>query len=171
MDKVFPTVVVVVLIVLVLVGMYFGWRARQKRQAHLVRTLPVPEKIGTELFASNLLYVATTIAQEPLNRVAVSGLGYRARASIVVATAGIVLDLDGERPAFIPAEAILGVGRANWTIDRVVETGGLVVVNWLLGDTSVDSYLRLVDPPDPTAMIAAIQQIVVGAADQKKGAI
>lgn len=167
MDKVFPTVVVGILIVLVLVGMYFGWRARQKRQAYLVGTLPVPGDIGTELFASELLYVATTIANEPLNRVAVSGLGYRARASVVVATGGIVLDLAGEPEAFIPAEKVLGVGRANWTIDRVVENGGLVVVNWMLGETSVDSYLRLVEPPDPSELIAAIQQIVVGAADQE----
>jgi hypothetical protein len=170
MDKVFPTVVVIVLIALVLVGMYFGWRARQKRQAYLVRTLPVPADIGTELFASELLYVATTIANEPLNRVAVSGLGYRARASIVVATGGIVLDLAGEPEAFIPAKAILGVGRANWTIDRVVETGGLVVVSWMLGETLVDSYLRLVELPDPSAMIEAIQQIIVVGADQE-GAI
>lgn len=170
MDKVFPTIVVIVLIALVLIGMYFGWRARQKRQAHLVRTLPVPADIGTELFSSELLYVATTIAGEPLNRVAVSGLGYRARASIIVAAGGIVLDLAGEPEAFIPADAVLGVGRANWTIDRVVENGGLVVVNWMLGETSVDSYLRLVEPPDPSAMIGAIQQVIVGHAD-REGAI
>ncbi|MEO6943609.1 MAG: hypothetical protein ABI053_02740 [Lacisediminihabitans sp.] len=167
MDKVFPTIVVILLIVLMLIGMFFGWRARQKRQAYLATDLPVPDDTGSELFASELLYVATTIAGEPLNRVAVSGLGYRSRASIVVATGGITLSLDGEPDAFIPAQTLLGVSRAHWTIDRVVENGGLVVVNWMLGDTSVDSYLRLVDPPDPSVMIEAIQQIVVGVADQE----
>jgi hypothetical protein len=166
MDKVFPTVVVVVLILLIFVGMFFGWRARQRRQATLVRALPVPRDIGDELISLELLYVATTIAGEPMNRVTVSGLGYRARASITVATAGIVLSLAGEPDAFIPRSELRGVERATWTIDRVVETGGLVCVNWMLGDTAVDSYLRVVQPPDHSALIAAIETIV-GPADQE----
>lgn len=166
MDKVFPTIVVVVLILLIFVGMFFGWRARQRRQASLVRALPVPRDIGDELISLELLYVATTLAGEPMNRVAVSGLGYRARASITVATAGIVLSLAGEPDAFIPRSELRGVERATWTIDRVVETGGLVCVSWMLGDTAVDSYLRVVQPPDPSALIAAIETIV-GPADQE----
>lgn len=167
MDKVIPTVVVIVLIAFILVGMYFGWRSRQKRQASLVKTEPVPADIGRELLSLELFYVATTISGDPLNRVAVSGLGYRARASITVATEGIVLAIAGEPDAFIPAESILEVERATWTIDRVVETGGLVCVSWMLGDTSVDSYLRVVEPPDPSALIDAIEQLIVGESDQE----
>ena len=119
--------------------------------------------------ASELFYVATTIAGEPLNRVAVSGLGYRARASVTVATAGLVLAIAGEPDAFIPAEAIRAVERATWTIDRVVETGGLVCVTWMLGETPVDSYLRVVVPPDPTGLVDAIERVIVSA--DREGAL
>lgn len=167
MDRLLPTIVVVVLILLIFTGMIFGWRARQHRQASLVRALPVPRDIGSELLSLDVFYVATTIAGEPLNRVAVSGLGYRARASITVATEGIVLSLAGEPDAFIPTAELRGVERATWTIDRVVETGGLVCVSWMLGDTAVDSYLRVAQPPDPSPLIEAIEKIIVGDADQK----
>lgn len=167
MDRVFPTVIVVVLIALVFIGMYSGWRSRQRRQASLSAMLPVPEDVGTELITLDLYYAATTIAGEPLNRVAVSGLGFRARATITVASAGIVLSLAGEPDAFIPTEDVLGVGRATWTVDRVVEPGGLVCVTWMLGDTAVDSYFRVVNPPDPTGLIEAIQMTIVGTADQR----
>lgn len=167
MSKLFPTLVVILLIALIFVGMYFGWRARQKRQASLSRTQPVPAELGTELLALDLYYVATTIANEPLNRVAVSGLGFRARATVKVATAGIVLSLAGERDAFIPAGDVTAVERATWTIDRVVEPGGLVRVSWMLGDTAVDSYFRVVDPPDPSGFIEAIQKTIAGVVGQK----
>jgi hypothetical protein len=166
-DRTFPTVVVIVVIVLSLVGMYWGWRARQKRQATLSRTASVPDDLGAKLLTLDLYYVATTIAGEPLNRVAVSGLGFRARATVTVASAGLVLGLAGEPDAFIPAQDIVGVQRATWTIDRVVERGGLVCINWMLGDASVDSYFRVVNPPDPTGFIEAVQTITVGATDQE----
>ncbi len=167
MSRVIPTIVVTLVILLALVGMYAGWRARQRRQTSLPPMLPVPEDIGHEILALDLYYVATTMAGEPLNRVAVSGLGYRARATVTVAHSGIVLGLAGEPDAFIPADEILGVDRASWTVDRVVEPGGLVCVNWMLGDTAVDSYFRVVDPPDPTNLIDAIQMTIVGEADQR----
>jgi len=167
MNRAVATIIVAVVILLVLVAMYVGWRSRQRRQESLATTLPVPEDIGEELIALDLLYVGTTIAGEPLNRVAVSGLGFRARAAVTVARAGIVLAIAGERDAFIPADDILGVDRATWAIDRVVEQGGLMCVNWMLGDTAVDSYFRVVDPPDPTGLIDAVHLIIVGAADQR----
>ncbi|MHB1171525.1 MAG: PH-like domain-containing protein [Lacisediminihabitans sp.] len=166
MDKVLPTIVVVALILLLLGGMYLGWRSRQRRQSDLPRPDAVPADVGTELLTSELFYVATTHSGEPLNRVAVSGLGYRARASVTVAERGIILAIAGEPEAFIPATDLGSVERATWTIDRVVETGGLVVISWLLGSTLVDSYFRMVEPADPTALIEALQQIIVGVGSQ-----
>jgi hypothetical protein len=159
MDRTVSTVIVLALIVLALVGMIFGWRARKRRQSTLGRPQTVPAELGEEFFSADLFYVATTIAGEPLNRVAVSGLGFRARASVIVAEAGVVLAIAGEPDAFIPAADLTGVVRATWTIDRVVETGGLVAIGWRLGETAVDSYLRVVDPADPADLVAAVDRI------------
>jgi hypothetical protein len=47
----------------------------------------------------------------------------------------------------------------------VVETGGLVRIAWTLGNpdsdpTDVDSYLRMTDPADATAIIAAVDALL-----------
>ena len=98
------------------------------------------------MFSDDLLYVATTRAGAPLDRITIAGLGFRARAVVQTAPEGIVLDLAGRGPVFIPRSAVRGVGRATWTIDRVVDQDGLIFVRWVLGTTEIDSYLRSTNP-------------------------
>jgi hypothetical protein len=160
MDRTLSTSIVIAVILLALVGMILGWRARKRRQSSLPRPRAVPADIGTEILTAEAFYVATTVAGEPLNRVAVAGLGFRARASVVVATRGVVLAIAGEPDAYIPLADLRGVERATWTIDRVVEPGGLVLIAWRLGDTNVDSYFRVAEPADPTPLIEALEGII-----------
>ncbi len=141
---------------LLLVLMVFGWRARKRRQSHLVAPEVAPTDLGRVFATFDAFYVATTMVGEPLNRVAVHGLGFRSRAVVTVSEGGIVLDLRGQDGAFIPLSALRGVTRATWTIDRVVEEGGLVMVSWQLGEQLVDSYLRLDQSQE---LIDAIEQI------------
>jgi hypothetical protein len=160
MDRTTSTTIVIAVILLAFLGMYLGWRARQRRQASLPRPASVPPDAGAELFAADVFYVATTVAGEPLNRIAVAGLGFRARASVTVLERGMVLSLDGESDAYIPAADIRDVERATWTIDRVVETGGLVLIAWTLGTADVDSYLRVAESEDPTPLVEAVGRLL-----------
>lgn len=159
MDRTTSTTIVIIVILLALLGMFLGWRGRQRRQAGLPTPDAVPTELGTGLLALEAFYVATTVADRELDRIAVAGLGYRSRARVTVAERGVVLSLSAVPEIFIPAEAILGADRATFTIDRVVETGGLVRITWLLGDTGVDSYLRAADSSDSAALIAAVTSI------------
>jgi len=158
--------IVLVFLALLLLLMALGWRARQRRQAAIAKPLAPPESLGTIHGTFDGFYVATTVAGEPLNRIAVRGLGYRARASVTVAEAGIVLALRGENEAFIPTASLREVTRATWTIDRVVEEGGLVLVAWTLGEspqgTPVDSYFRLPDSEPILDAIALIFPVTTG---------
>jgi hypothetical protein len=158
-DRTTSTTIVIIVILLALLGMFLGWRGRQRRQAGLPAPDAVPTELGTGLLALEAFYVATTVADRELDRIAVAGLGYRSRARVTVAERGVVLSLSAVPEIFIPAEAILGADRATFTIDRVVETGGLVRITWLLGDTGVDSYLRAADSSDSAALIAAVTSI------------
>jgi hypothetical protein len=160
MDRTTSTVIVIAVILLAFAGMIIGWRARKRRQSGLARPHAVPAETGVELYAADVFYVATTVAGEPLNRIAVGGLGFRARAAIVVVSTGLVLSIAGERDVFIPASELRRVERATWTIDRVVETGGLVCIGWTLGATDVDSYLRVTEPEQTTPIIDAIQSLL-----------
>ncbi len=159
MDRVLPGTIVVLAIALVLTIMALAWRSRRRRQRGLEIASPVPPELGDVLYAAPVGYVATTPTGSPLDRIAVAGLGFRARARLTVARAGIVLDLDGEPARFIPAAEVRGAGRATWAIDRVVEADGLAVIGWRLGDQDVESYLRTESDHSTRSLIGAIAAI------------
>jgi hypothetical protein len=155
-DRLTPTLVIVGILVLVFAGLALGWQARRRRQAALPALATPPAALGTALASDDGFYVATTRAESPTDRIAVQGLGFRARAGVAVHPEGVVLSIAGQPDAFIPTSAIDGVGRATWTIDRVVGRDGLVFVRWIYGDLLVDTNLRV---SDPEALLAALTTI------------
>jgi hypothetical protein len=155
-EKLVPALAVIALLVIAIVLMGLGWRNRRRRQSAL-DVVPVPPvEVGEELARMKVLYVATTLAEQPLERVVVGGLGFRAKAELRVARGGIILDLGGAAPAFIGLAEIRGVGLASWTIDKGVDQDGLVFVRWELGGTAVDSYLRADEPERLLALLTEL---------------
>ena len=131
-----------------------GWSNRVGRYGHLPALALASEFAGRPSQTFSLLYVATTEAEKPMERVARKPLAFRARVQLGVAPEGIFLSIPGEDDTVLPAAALRGVGRATWTIDRVVDGDGLVFVRWLWGDTLVDSYFRSVDYPADEIVMA-----------------
>ena len=148
MDKFGPSVIIVGIVLLAIAGMFFGWRALVRKQSGLVAPSAVPATTGDAMAVSQGLYVATTLAEQPLERVAAHGLGFRSRATISLSPDGIVVEPRGRDPYFIPRSALQAVERATWAIDKAVEPGGLVVLTWRLGDTVLDSYFRMDNGPE-----------------------
>jgi hypothetical protein len=164
-DRTVSTAVIAVLVLLALGLMVLGWRRRAARQGDIGAPLPVPATVGEASIRVPVLYVATTRADAPLDRVNVHGLGYRARGELALHPEGVVLALDGRDPWLVPVDDVRGSGRATWTIDRVVEEGGLVLLAWKLGDTPVDTYLRVTDasPDEATsALLVALAGLAPG---------
>ncbi len=135
-----------------------AWRRRTRRDAAF--EAPVGEiPAGAEVRAAQSgLYVATTRHGEPLERLAIRGLGFRSRVDVTVTDRGVALDLTGQRRLFLAIERIASVDQAQVAIDRVVEPGGLVRQLRRTDDAPdaavVDSYLR---PQDGSARsVAAI---------------
>jgi hypothetical protein len=162
-DKLVPALVVIGLIVVAVALMALGWRNRRKRQAALDVVPVPPAEIGEEFAQVRALYVATTLAEQPLERVVVGGLGFRAKALVRIARGGIVLELAGNPPAFIALAELRGVGLASWTIDKGVDEDGLVFVRWELGGTAVDSYLRADDPDRLLALLTELSPTAAAA--------
>lgn len=148
MDRLLPTAIIGAVIVLAVIGMFLGWRARVRKYSAFVAPDSVPESFGDIVTVDQGLYVATTLAGQPLERVAAHGLGFRARASVTITTTGLVVAPIGRQPFFIDRASIVAVDRATWAIDKVVEPGGLVVVTWRLGDAELDSYFRMDHGPE-----------------------
>jgi len=147
-DRSVLMLVVLGLLVLLLALMGLGWRARLRRQSAIAAPPAPPEGTGTGtgIGVFSARYVATTISGDPLDRIAVHGLGFRSVATLTVTDAGVLIERPGERLWWLEAASVHGVRRATWTIDRVVESDGLHVLEWALGDQSVDSYFRLDSP-------------------------
>lgn len=160
MDRLTPTLLIIAFLVVVFSLMLLGWRSRRRRQGGLVRPTPVPAQLGAASLVVDGWYVATTLADQPLERVAVHGLGFRARATASVHPEGLVLAPQGRAPFLIAAADLRGAGRATWAIDRVVEKDGLVLIGWMLGDTAVDSYLRVPDGTAAHALIDSLHSLV-----------
>ncbi len=130
--------------VIVLFGVLaWAWWRRTRRDSGLHAPVgEVPVGAAT-LAAHEVLYVATTRHDEPLERLAIRGLAFRSRADITVTDAGLAFDLTGQPRLFLPADRIVDVDQATVAIDRVVERDGLVRIAWRAdAATVVDSYLR-----------------------------
>lgn len=151
--------IMIALAVLVLLTMLFAWRRRLRRDSVLVAPLGVPEHAEV-LDRREVLYVSTTRHDQPLERLTLSPLAYRARGEAAVTDRGLALCLDGAPTVFVASDRLVDIDRATVTIDRVVEPGGLVRVSWKVSDdTVVDSYLRLTQG-DIQTFISELQRLV-----------
>lgn len=145
-------IILAVVVLLVALGVA-SWRRRVRRDAGIVvPTGEIPDGAAATYAASGF-YVASTRRDQPLERLALRGLGFRSRADVTVTARGVAVELPGQPPFFVPLERIEAVGLATVAIDRVVEPGGLVRVAWQAdrvdgGREAVDSYLR---PQDGSA--------------------
>jgi len=127
---------VALLVVLAVVGV----RARRRRQRDIEP--PQPWTDATPTLVVDALYVATTRAGDRYDRVFAHGLGFRGRTRLAIDPDGVQLVAD-RTEVRIPAERIRSVERATWTIDRVVEPGGIIVIAHSLG-ADVDTHLRII---------------------------
>lgn len=150
---------IIIGVVIVLIGLgIVAWLRRTRRDAGIaapVGEIPAGAAITN---TSSGLYVATTRHDEPLERLAIAGLGFRSRVDVTVTDRGVALDLVGQPRLFLPLTQIASADIATVAIDRVVEPGGLVRITWRTGAGDdgaaqiVDSYLR---PQDGSARALA----------------
>ena len=159
MDRLLPGALMIALMLALLALAWWGWRGRRRRQGGFAAPHRAPDTLGAPLFLTEAIAHATTLASQPLERVNAHGLGYRSRIQVGVHDEGVVLAYPGDEPILVPAADIIGVGRGTWTIDKAVEPDGLTVLSWRLGDTEVDTWLRLPARDDREAIDAVRARI------------
>ena len=174
-QRVLYGVILLALVPLVYLLMRRGWRRRGRRDQGLGAGAAVPEPPapgeppggGEEL--AEAVYVSTTVAGAPFERVVAHGLGSRSGAGVgVVGAAGgtgsgaVVVRRDGARSLLVPAHALVGVRRQRGQVGKFVagRGGGLVVITWRLGEGEVDTALHLRDPRDAEDLVAAVAALV-----------
>jgi hypothetical protein len=145
--------------VLALLAMLFAWRRRLRRDSIYTAPMGVPEHAEVTS-RHEVLYVSTTRHDQPLERLAIRPLAYRARGELAITDRGVALCLDGSPTVFLSKEKLERIDRATVTIDRVVEPGGLVRIAWRAdADTIVDSYLRSATST-PDTLISELQRLI-----------
>lgn len=115
--------VVLLLVALLFVAMARTWRTRTRAQAAAVPPVPVPAGLGPAAGSWDGFTVATTRADQPLERITAGGLGFRGRGGVTVHDTGVVLHHAGVADRWIEAGDVRGADRATTAIDRVVEPG------------------------------------------------
>lgn len=137
--ELFAVICVVLVLVLALLALW-AWRRRGRRQSD-VDDFATPPAEFDAVAEADIDYIATTRRDDPYDRVVVHGLAFRGPGRLIVGTDGMALEL-GERDRWIPRDSLQFVERATWTIDRVVESGGMLAIGTLAGTAAVDIYVR-----------------------------
>jgi hypothetical protein len=135
-DKVIGAIVVFAIISLAITGMILAWRKRVARDSRF-SVLFSPEASVQHMSQPaefSGLYVSTTLANNPLQRVTLPGLAFRADSSVLVSDDGVTIAPRGEAETFIPAQQIVQIHRTQVTIDKAVERDGLTAISWLAFD-------------------------------------
>jgi hypothetical protein len=161
MTRVWLVLICLALVVLALVGMWIGWRNRERRQGDLPELPSPPADLGARrLDALDGEYVGTAYASSWQDRVVHGGLGMRSGASLALHETGVLLERDGSAPLFLPAAAITGARLAPGLANKVVGTGGLLVISWRLGDAQLDTGFRADDKSSYPRWVRAIEMTV-----------
>lgn len=156
MERLLPAILTIALMATLLALAWLGWRGRRRQQSGIAAPHRAPDAIGAPEYLTEAIAHATTLAGQPLERVTAHGLGFRSRIRLGVHAEGVVLAIPGEEPVLVPPSDLIGIGRGTWTIDKAVEPDGLTVLSWRLGETELDTWLRL-PGRDDRALIDAVR--------------
>jgi hypothetical protein len=164
MDRLWGAGVAVLLVAIVFFLMWRGWQRRVRRDATRASISEQLEfDLGDVLGSWRGLYVSTSERLNVLERIAAPGLAFRAQARIVLAERGLVFELRGENATVIPLANVDGVATTQLTIDKVVERGGLTVIDWRIpgenGELDVSSFFRL-STSERDSLVAALQNVL-----------
>ncbi|MSZ19192.1 MAG: hypothetical protein F2609_00015 [Actinobacteria bacterium] len=105
------------------------------------------------------MYVATTFADRPLERVIAHGLAHRGFALVGVSDEGVSVSRTGESSFLIPTQSLLHLGKTTAVIDRVVEQDGLTSIRWKLGTAEVETHFRFISSSGRDAFVYALKTL------------
>lgn len=119
-----------------------SWNAVRKTRAAQEALMPQPEPSSSE-GGIDCLYVSTVMRNEPLRRIWAHGLGSRGNAQVKITDGYAHLNRIGERSFSFKLD---GIGLQSATIDKGVESNGLVRLDWSLCSQELSTTLRFRSP-------------------------
>ena len=156
-DRVLLTTGVLLAVVLLWLLMLKGWRGRVRRQGDLPPPPQPPQVRGDVVVpATPGLFVGTTFADDWLDRVAVHDLAHRAAGWISVHGDGVRFDREGEADLDLPVDVVTTATVGDAQAGKVIGKGGMLLVDWRLGDRLLTSGFRADDHREHRRLAEAI---------------
>jgi hypothetical protein len=160
MQKYYVAIILAILFFFFVLTAIRAWRARAaKQEAGFTQPAMALENAGSQVAKVKAFYVATTFADNHLERIRAYGLGIRGLAHAIVFDGGLQLIRKGERPLAIERSAIASLSTNQVTIDRVTEAKGILTIDWTQDSTNFSTHLRVVDQSDRAKLISALETI------------
>ncbi|GCE01865.1 PH-like domain-containing protein [Embleya hyalina] len=143
--------------------MWRAWKKRGQRQAALPEPHTAPESGAAPLLPPLVgRYFGSTTAGDWLDRVVAHGLGTRSPVELTLRADGLVVERPAATDFFVPAAALTGVRHEKGIAGKVLPEGGLLVITWTHGDTTLDSGFRGDHPDDHDVWIETITRLIAG---------
>ena len=160
MQKYYVAIILGILFLAFVLAAVRAWKARaNKQEADFSQPPMALTNAGEQLLKVRAYYVATTFADNHLERIRAYGLGIRGLAHAMVFEGGLQLIRKGERPLAINKTAIDAISTTQVTIDRVTEAKGILTIDWNQDSTKFSTHLRVVDLDDRAKLISALETI------------
>ena len=160
MDKFVGAIIVISLIAVALSLMFFSWQRRRRRDVSLATSNRADQR-DVRLLEVECFYVATTPRSEPLERLAIPGLAFRARATVGVSRSGVTIEPRGEIETYISIAQLDGVRAADATIDRSAGRGSLTALDWTAANgAELSSFFRVPNRLDRSLFIETVTTLL-----------
>lgn len=157
MNRLVPAILVATFVAFIFFVMLRAWHKRVKASdsAELNAVIPAGSELVTSI--ANVFYVATVHSLAPLERVALRGLRFRGWSTIDVYNEGVIVRVRGEQPVTLPTAVITGTSARQMVIDKVVESGGLIGIDWVRDDQQLSTVFR-VNNAEQRAQFQSLEQ-------------
>lgn len=167
MPYLFAVLFLLALTALILVLMRRGWRNRERRI--IITELPeLPPGAVPATHGTHGVYVSTTLAGLPLERVVTRGLGVKSAVEVDVREDGIVLERQGAPSLFIPRASLETVGTTSGMIGKFAAADSIVVFTWSAGGTRVDTGVHIRNDADRAALFDAASRLTQSAPNESR---
>jgi hypothetical protein len=147
-------------VVVALLG-WLGWRRRAARQSGFPPIPEPPADLGDQLAAVTGVYVSTVTTGRWQDRIVAHGAGRRAKATVELRAAGVLIDRVAEEPIWIPRNAFQGVREEPGVAGKVIGVErGILLLTWRWGDALVDSGVRCDDDDAQVAFVRSVEALL-----------
>lgn len=167
MPYVFAVLFLLALTALILFSMRRGWRNRERRI--IINDLPgLPEGAVPGAHGTHGIYVSTTLAGMPYERVVTRGLGVKSAVDVNVREDGIVLERQGARSLFIPRANLENVSTTSGMIGKFAGANSILVFTWAAGGTRVDTGVHIRNEAERAALFEAATRLTHSAPNETR---